>query len=313
MRRIRFQFWLLLAICLGAPVKAQTEQQNRTNPRFRANVLANQLQVRVTDSQGRIVTGLEKSDFVVLEKGEPRPIQLFEARENSGVGLAILVDVGSNMNREEIRKAKEMIFELVHLLGSEDEILTGIYAKDVYFLHPLTSDRKVISEGLWNLPTGGRTGKWKRLGNLFVSTANTGYAIDEALLKLKKTRHADKLVLVISAGFGNIGLATFDHLRLAGAQLLAVSMDDTLGSVSSLGGDQAARRSVVKKTGGITFSGEQLLSQIEELRKAIKSYYLLGVSRSDPKGGAELTVTLPGHPDYRVHAALRSRGESSFW
>ena len=291
----------------------QPHQKPPPDPLFEATVLANQLQVRVTDSLGKLVKGLEQEDFIVLEKGRPRPIQLFEEVENAGVALSILVDVGSNMSRDAIRLAKNLVFDLVHLLDPEDQFLTGAYGKDVHFLHELTEDRRVVSEGLRNLSTGGRPSKWSRLGNLWVSNANTGYAIDESLLKLKKTRHTDKVVLVISAGFGNLGLATLDHLRLAGAQLVTVSMDNKLGNIFSLGGDQTAQRRVVQQTGGIGFSGRTIADNINELRTAIKSYYLVGFSRADPEGKANLTVKLRNHPDYTVHQAPRIRSNSSFY
>ena len=288
-------------------------QQPPPDPHFEATVLANQLQVRVTDSQGKLVKELAAEDFIVMEKGQPRPIQLFEEVETAGVALSILVDVGSNMSRDAIRLAKKLVFDLVHLLDPEDEILTGAYGKDVHFLHELTEDRRVVAEGLWNLPTGGRPSRWKRLANLWVSTANTGYAIDESLLKLKKTRHTDKVVLVISAGFGNLGLATLDHLRLAGAQLVTVSMDNKLGNIFSLGGDQTAQCRVVRQTGGIGFSGSTIVGNINELRSAIKGYYLVGFSRADPEGKANVTLKLRNHPDYTVHQAPRTRSSSSFY
>jgi hypothetical protein len=292
---------------------AYSQKADPQDPRFKATTLASQFQVRVTDSRGRLVGGLQEQDFLILEKGTPRPIALFEERVQTGVGLAILVDVGSNMSEEAIRDAKQLTFDLVHLLDPEDEILTGIFGKDVHFLHELTTDRKLISEGLWNLPTGARPSRWKRLGNLWVSTANSGYAIDQALLKLKKTRHTDKVVLVVSAGFGNLGQATLDHLQLAGAQLLTVVIGNKLGDVFSLGGDQAARRRAVERTGGLNFAGETVLEEIDQLRLAIESYYLLGFSRYDPEGKAAITISIRGRPDYQVHAAPRTRSNSSFY
>ncbi len=291
----------------------QPPRKSPRDPRFEATVLANQLQVRITDSQGKMVRGLQREDFIVLDQGEPRPIQLFEEFENASVALSILVDVGSNMSQDAIRLAKRLVFDLVHLLEPGDEVLTGAYGKDVHFLHELTTNRRVISEGLWNLSTGGRPGKWSRLGNLWVSTANTGYAIDKSLLRLKKTGHTDKVVLVISTGFGNLGPATFDHLRLAGAQLLTVAINNKLGDIFSLGGDRAAQHRAVNRTGGIAFSGRTIRANINELRAAIKSYYLVAFSRADAAGRANITVKLRNHPDYTIHVPPRTRSSSSFY
>ncbi|HET9359156.1 MAG TPA: VWA domain-containing protein, partial [Vicinamibacterales bacterium] len=66
---------LAAALTLAAGATALAAQQAT----FRASIEAIEIDVYVTDSAGKPVTGLTADDFTVLENGEPRPIRAFSA------------------------------------------------------------------------------------------------------------------------------------------------------------------------------------------------------------------------------------------
>ncbi len=175
-------------------------------------------EVRVLNSSGEPVEGLEQKDFEVTVDSRVRPLLFFEERNNSRVSLAILVDIGSSMSEEAIGSAKESILELIHLLDPVDEIAVAVYDRKVEFLSELTSNRLDLLEAIRNIPVGARTSFWKRLGTAFGTSALTGSAVDEALLRLKKARHALHVVLAFSSAFGNLGAGTEEHLAISGAR-----------------------------------------------------------------------------------------------
>ena len=57
------------------------------------------------DENGRPVKGLRKNDFVVLEKGQPRPIVDFAFSDAGEISLTILFDSSGSM-RQPARSSK---------------------------------------------------------------------------------------------------------------------------------------------------------------------------------------------------------------
>ncbi len=315
--RVRCLLGTVLAVALlsvAAGSLAGARGQDR--PRFRAESFANLHELRVLNSEGKPIHGLAREDFQAIASDvRELPLVYFEEQGAAPVCVALLIDTGSSMSSQNISTAKEFAFQLIHLLDRDDEILLATYDSEIHFLSRLTSDRHELVEGIWNIAPGGRPGKWARLGNLFVSESATGYAIDHALLMMKKSRHNDKVVVALSAGFGNIGPATEDHLNLAGARLFGVSFDSKLMDVFNLAGDQMARKRILKETGGIAWAGDHILERVEAIRDTLKSYYLSAYQTPEEEKADDLKVTfrVRSHPEYQVYAARRTKSGSSFY
>ncbi len=307
--------WSALLLLLPQFGLSQESVGGDEQKRFRVDVRAATYEVRVTDPSGNVLKGLGGADFLVEEEGRARPVTFFEERSETPLSLAVLLDASSTMNSESIRTGRRAIHQLIHLLGREDEILLGVYSGEVHFLSELTADRYKLVEGIENIGSSAQPGKWKRLGVLFGSEAQTGYAVDMSLLKLKKSRHKNKVVLVMSAGFGGIGEATLDHLNLAGARFFAVSVDNKLGDIFSLGGDQAARRRIVRDTGGLSYPGRGIIERLSRVRDGLKHYYLLAFSpeEGDDWTSRKVRITLIGRENAVVSAARRTGSGNSFY
>ncbi|HSR51688.1 MAG TPA: hypothetical protein VLV83_12735 [Acidobacteriota bacterium] len=306
----------LLTLFWAAPAWAQ-EANGDQQPRFRVDVRASQYIVRVFDEEDRVVRGLVKDDFLLLEEGRPRPVEDLEEEPKANVSLGILLDIGSTMSREKILLGRQVMHRLIHLLEPRDEILLGVYSDEVDFVSELSSDRYHLVESIELIGSGARPGKWRRLGQLFMSQALTGYAVDKMLLRLKKCAHpSNKAVLVVSAGFGGIGEATLDHLHKAGTRFFGVSLGNRAGDMISLGGDQAARKRIVRETGGWAYSEKEALEKIEQMRDALSHYYLLTYIPADE--GADLTerkieIRLPARSGLRLTYTRRTSSSSSFY
>ncbi len=218
---------LALSILVGMGVWAEgmqapgAQDDSQGQARFQVDVKAALYEVRVTDQQGAPVTGLPKDDFSVTENEKSRPIVYFNELKDRPMSLAVLLDVGSGMSRANVETGKDMIFNLIHALDREDEILIGIYSditqdsnsevmkrfygtdKDVDFLSPLTSDRIKLLRAIENITIGDRPGRTGAVGRTIVppgsegpaaalgidfssSKSVTGLAVDEALLRLRK-------------------------------------------------------------------------------------------------------------------------------
>ena len=290
------------------PVRAQEKKSQE--PRFKAEAYAGLLELRVTDQDGRPVPNLNQDDFQVKEDGKLRRVIFFRREDSVPLSLGILIDTGSTMSDEYVSRARDMVFELVHLLDREDEILLGCYAGDVHFVAGPTSDRKDLVDGLWNIAA--RRKQKSFLRDLLGGTdSRTGRAVDLTLLELKRAKYGSKVILVISAGFGAIGLGTLDHLQIAGARFFGISFPNRAGDILGLGGDQMARKKVVEETGGISYSPEEVVGKLQVVRDALKKVYLLAYETEAGKERAEISVI--NHPEYRVHFAPRVSSTDPFY
>ncbi len=290
--------------------------QDTESARFRVEVYATLHEVRVTDPEGNPVHGLKREDFRVFEEGRRRNVLVAQEASEVPVTIGLLLDTGTAMSAAQIGIGKNLIFDLMHRLDPVDEILLATYDRKVHFLSPLTSNRLELLQALQNVSPGGRPGWWARLAHLFASDGNTGGAVDQLLLKLRSAAHPDRSLVVISAAFGSVGEATLDHIQEAGVRFFAVRMSNRAGDVFNLGGDQSARKRIVKSTGGISYGGETVLERIEQIRDTLKHYYLLAYDPADiQKDISERNVrfSVEEHPDYSIHVARKTRSSDSLF
>ena len=72
--RFTFTAAAIVFFAAGPPAAQQVPQQPSDSPVFRGSVQSIEVDVRVTDREGRIVRGLTREDFTLLEDGKPQPI-----------------------------------------------------------------------------------------------------------------------------------------------------------------------------------------------------------------------------------------------
>ena len=289
-------------------------------PRYKAEVDAALYEVRVRDETGESISGLELEDSIVLEEGKPRPIVFFSEQTDEPVTVAMLLDHGSAMSQESILTGKELIFDLIHLLDPQDLILVATFGEEVDVVSDLTSDRHALLEGIENIYSGARPTRWSwaspaltgaekavTLGIRFSpSNSNTGDAVDAALRQIARSSNPSKVILVISAGFPNLGEPTLDRLRSAGVRFFGVAVDYKLGHLLGFGLDRMGQR-VVDETGGILYSANRVLEQVEQLRDAMKNFYLLAYQPAEPHEFQDRKVEfcISSGPEYKTSAVHR--------
>ena len=289
-------------------------------PRYKVDVDAASYEVRVRDETGETISGLESEDFIVLEEGKPRPIVFFSEQTDEPVTVAILLDQGSAMSQESILKGKGLILDVIHLLDPQDLILIATFGEEVDVLSDLTSNRHALLESIENIYSGARPSRWSwdspaltgvetaaTLGIRFSpSNSNTGDAVDTVLRQMVGSSNPSKVMLVISAGFPNLGEPTLDHLRSAGVRFFGVAVDYKLGHLLSFGLDRMGQRAV-DETGGILYSANRVGEQVEQLRDAMKNFYLLAYQPGKPqefqKRKVEFRIT--SEPEYKTSAVHR--------
>ncbi|HEY1471375.1 MAG TPA: VWA domain-containing protein [Candidatus Acidoferrum sp.] len=177
-------FWLCLGI--GLCMTLALDAQEPVNSHIRVVVDLVQLNVAVTDSRGNYVTGLQPSDFVVMEDGIPQKVSTFaegngpahrlaDAPQNAknendtqqtdhpqdgvrvtaaelssvtaGANVFVLFDTSDYMYRGFVF-AQDAISDFVRSLESADRIAFYSYSRDLSRAALLTSDRSVVLRGV---------------------------------------------------------------------------------------------------------------------------------------------------------------------
>src|SRR5688500_15954785 len=113
-----------LAVCLLGGLAATAQQ-----PLFRGTGDAVRVFVTVTDSDGRLVTTLERGDFEVRDEGTPQPITLFDNTPQP-IRLIVMLDVSGSMqgNLPLLRAATEQLYSR---LRRDDRVRIGTFGHDV--------------------------------------------------------------------------------------------------------------------------------------------------------------------------------------
>jgi len=94
---------------------------------FRSAVETVLVTVTVTDTNGRLITGLTKGDFEVFEDGEPQPVTQF-TDQRVPVSLGVLLDASDSMRGQPIVDARSALDRFVaDLLEPEDEAFVAAF------------------------------------------------------------------------------------------------------------------------------------------------------------------------------------------
>jgi Ca-activated chloride channel homolog len=96
-------------------------------PRFKSRIVTIPVTVTVTDSAGRLITGLTRDDFEVYEDGIREPITQF-TDERVPVSLGVVLDSSDSMRGEGMVDARGALDRFVgELLNSDDEAFVGTF------------------------------------------------------------------------------------------------------------------------------------------------------------------------------------------
>ena len=176
----------LLLVASGAPVGAAAEPAVQP-PVFSSGVDAVVVNATVRDSRGRIVRGLKKEDFQVIDSGFGKPIQEFHAG-SAPISLAVLLDISGSMavggNMDRARHA--VAVATGHLRDASDEAALFTFDSVMQEVVPFTQDlERVRAVSLKGTPWGKTS--------LFDAIAVAARAVAE-----RDNRH--RAVLVITDG-----------------------------------------------------------------------------------------------------------------
>src|SRR4051795_10174241 len=167
----------ILAVLFSAAGGAQT-------PTLRVDVNLVLVPVTVTDRSGRIITGLDRARFKILDDGVPLPIASFSIEELP-VSIGLVLD-GSGSMKQKLSTARSFVRALLSGAEFSDEALFLTCADRPDLQLDLTPDIDRLDRALQSTRSLGRTA-----------------LIDSVYLtidRMKAAHHSRKVLVIVSDG-----------------------------------------------------------------------------------------------------------------
>ena len=273
MRQKRFGAIAVCCVVGGAAVWAQTA----TAP-FRSRVDIVQVTVSVTDTNGRLITGLTRDDFQIFEDGVEQQITQFTDKRVP-VSLGLLLDASDSMRGQPAVDARDAFDRFVgELLLTEDEV----------FVATFNHLPRLVTK--WTMPPSSLR------GSLDVLKPSGGTAIYDALAdtsRLFEQRvNLRAAMIVVSDGADTASdrslLQTIEVVRRNDAFVYAIAIDAPDGRDSTRVNPEALR-DITGLTGGYTEvvrSAAELGPATARIADELNKQYTIGFSSSKPPDAA---------------------------
>jgi Ca-activated chloride channel homolog len=130
-------------------------QQDSPTITFKSNVNLVLVDTTVRDQKGRIVSGLQKVNFHVLEDGVEQPIRVF-SESQLPLAIAIVVDKSGSM-RHLFADLRDSAVRALSALHPQDRVALFAFDRQVERLTDLTSDHDEVARAFERLDAGGGT------------------------------------------------------------------------------------------------------------------------------------------------------------
>ena len=284
MRRqwIAFPPAILLAILLLALPPAMGSQDGNGSPgrlpgelrpRLRVDIDLVLVNVTVTDPYNRLVTGLSKEHFKVVEDKRPQEI-LYFSNEDVPLSLGVVFDVSGSMNRaNKLGRAARAAVTFLETANPEDEFFVVRFSNEPVLLTNFTHRVEDLQSRLITVEAKGRTALMD--------------ALYLALDTMRDAHNARKALLIISDGGDNHSRYSvrdvMGAVREANVQIYAIGIFDPVGARSEpeIVWGPSLMKDIAETTGGRMFPIElhninQLSDVAEKISIELRNQYILG-------------------------------------
>ena len=284
-------------VALGAAATLRAQQPPIVDGRlFRSGIEVTSITATVTDRDGHLITGLERSAFEVFEDGTRQTITQF-TRERVPVGLGVLLDNSDSMFGKRIEDARAAVDRfLFDLLDPADEFFLMAFNHRPRPLTGWTRAQPELRRALDGLRPNGGTSMYD--------------AIVESLPLLDVRTRPRGALVVISDGADTSSDISLRELRASLLQtdafVYAIAIDPPERWAINTRVNPQALRELTAETGGrteIVQSSSQLVEATARIAEELNSQYVLGYT--SPRGADgqyhSIRVRVAG-ADYRVRA-----------
>jgi Ca-activated chloride channel homolog len=172
----------------------------------------------VQDQSGKLVTGLNRDDFVIYDNGVPQMISQF-SREYIPLSVIILLDTSSSMDSgKKLDNAKKALVQFLRRLRAGDEAMLMTFRTRARVVQPFTQELAKLTHELNRLDANESTALYD--------------AILTALAEVQGARNRRRALLLISDGVNTYGRSqlreAISELRRGGVELFAIGLESGL-------------------------------------------------------------------------------------
>ncbi|MGH9524218.1 MAG: VWA domain-containing protein [Terriglobales bacterium] len=175
---------------------AADAKQTHLKP-FVSNVDVVLVPVTVTDTATRIVTGLQRSHFLVLEDGKPQTIEYFYTQD-APISMGIIFDMSGSMG-DAVNTSRDAVKEFMQASNPDDEFFLITFADKPNYVGNFTDRPEDIAGELVYTHSHGLTALWD--------------SVYLGLSKMRAAKNAKRVLMVFSDGGEN-------HSRYSAKELL---------------------------------------------------------------------------------------------
>ena len=229
--------------------------------------------VTVTDPLNRLVTGLDRDNFVIMDAGERQEVRHFSA-EDAPVSLGVIFDMSGSMS-DKMEHAREAVVEFFKTANPEDEFfMIGFNDKPQLISDFTQSIEQIQGSMIYNIPKG----RTALLDGIYLGLA-----------KMREAKHQKKALLIISDGGDNHSRYTENEIRSlvkeADVQIYAIGIFSSAPSTHEEVMGPAMLSSVTDVTGGRTFTLDnpnELPDVATKIGIELRNQYVLGYRPNKP-------------------------------
>ncbi len=293
MQRVRRVLQVLPALML-MPLLTQQPIDLR-NKNFRAGSELVTTAVTVRDGDGRLVTSLEKGDFIIEEDGVAQPITQF-TKERVPISLSLTLDISDSMRGQRMSDARTALAHFLDaLLAENDEASLLGFNHETRMFGQWTTERASMRAKLEAIRPSGGTALYD--------------AIDAALPLFESRQHPRAAILLVSDGADTASDTTPTALKQklvrSDVFLYAIGIDST-DARNSTRINPFTLNDLTNQGGGYTEiirSTAELGPATERIAEELNHQYLLGYTPASRADGKYHSVRVRVTNDaYRVRA-----------
>ncbi len=221
----------------------------------------------VTDPMNRLVTGLEKDNFLLMEGDKSQPILHFSS-EDAPISLGVIFDVSGSMS-DKIQKARDAVVEFFKTANPQDEFFMITFADRPELLADFTKSVEEIQGRLVYTVPKGRTALLD--------------AIYMGMAKMRDARQQKKALLIVSDGGDNRSRYTEGEIKSmvkeADVQVYAIGIFDRDARTPEERTGPYLLGEISDVTGGRTFTidnANELADVATKIGIELRNQYVLG-------------------------------------
>jgi Ca-activated chloride channel family protein len=255
------------------------------------------LAANVIDDHNRLISGLNKDDFHVLEDSKPQSVTSVQ-EQDVPVSIGLLVDNSGSM-RTKRQAVNEAAVDMVRASNREDETFVVNFADEAYIDQDFTGDLNKLHEGLSHIDSKGGTALYDAV-------------IASADYMAKNAKKAKEVLLIITDGEDNASGTNLEETvrriqDLQGPVVYSIGLlfDDMGGGGRESHRARRALQLLSDETGGLAFFPKNL-GQVDaiaaEVARDIRNQYTISYHSSKP-------ASLGGYRVVHVDAKAKNYGK----